>query len=55
MPIFQPILPPRAGYVERVNEAGEHYYQPTRETREQAEESDMDLLARAYLEGVSEA
>lgn len=30
--ITRPILPPRAGYVERVNADGVHYYEPTAET-----------------------
>ena len=30
--ITKPLLPPKAGYVERVNTEGEHYYEPTAET-----------------------
>lgn len=30
--ITTPKLPPKAGYVERVNADGEHYYEPTAET-----------------------
>ena len=32
MLITNPILPPRAGYVEVVNADGQHVYQPTAET-----------------------
>lgn len=30
--ITKPLLPPKAGYVERVNADGDHYYEPTAET-----------------------
>lgn len=32
MAISKPILPPRAGYVEKVDENGNHIYVPTSET-----------------------
>lgn len=32
--VNKPLLPPSAGYVEIVNENGEHVYSPTRETIE---------------------
>lgn len=54
--INKPILPPKAGYVERVNAEGVHYYEPTAETlaklqREEAEaqiQADMDGLLVDY-------
>lgn len=45
--ITKPLLPPKAGYVERVTEAGEHVYVPveTEETRRLTDlESENDLL-----------
>ena len=33
MPVFRPILPPRAGYVEVLDENGNHVYKPTPETQ----------------------
>lgn len=32
MAINKPILPPKAGYIERVDSKGNHYYAPTPET-----------------------
>lgn len=34
MAISKPLLPPKAGYVEVVDENGNHIYKPTRETQE---------------------
>lgn len=44
-PIFKPLLPPRAGYVEVVDEAGNHVYKPTSETSERQHWEEQ--LARA--------
>lgn len=45
MVINKPLLPPKAGYVERLNASGEHYYAPTKETMDKlaAEESKLAL------------
>ena len=37
MAITNPLLPPKAGYVEVVDENGNHVYKPTRETQERLE------------------
>lgn len=34
MVISKPLLPPKAGYVEVIDENGNHVYKPTRETQE---------------------
>lgn len=53
MLITRPELPPRAGYVEQVNELGEHYYAPTAETlqkqKEEAERIQNIAVSTALL------
>ena len=44
-PVFKPLLPPRAGYVEVVDEAGNHVYKPISETSERQRWEEQ--LARA--------
>lgn len=39
--IFRPILPPKSGYVEVLNEYGEHVYEPTPETKEKSKREEM--------------
>ena len=57
MAIIRPELPPKAGYVERVDADGNHYYAPTAETLEkQQQELDMATLRETIntLLGVTE-
>ena len=57
MAINRPTLPPKAGYVERVDENGNHYYAPTPETlKKQSQEKDLNDLYEAVniLLGVKE-
>lgn len=57
MAIIRPELPPKAGYVERVDANGNHYYAPTAETLEkQQQELDMATLRETIntLLGVTE-
>lgn len=53
--IVRPILPPKAGYVERVNTAGDHYYAPTDETlkrlAEEAKRVKQEEVSAAILGG----
>lgn len=68
MTITTPLLPPKAGYVEVINENGEHVYEPTPETLRAQEEwtkrdaeidakiaAIYDEMAAAYQEGVEQA
>lgn len=68
MPINKPLLPPKSGYVEVIDENGEHVYEPTPETlRAQQEQAKRDAeidakiaaiydeMAAAYQEGVEQA
>lgn len=55
--ITRPQLPPKAGYVERIDAEGNHYYAPTAETLEKLAEqerrnSDTEVLN--VLLGVTE-
>lgn len=55
--IFRPILPPKDGYVEVLDENGEHVYEPTPETLEKIKmENEMKELKDAMysLLGVNE-
>ena len=57
MAITKPTLPPKAGYVERVDSNGNHYYAPTSETlKKQQQETDLQTLRAALntLLGVNE-
>ena len=66
-PITRPLLPPKAGYVEVIDENGNHVYKPTPETeRRLKQEAELqtlvteitgvyDELAAAYMEGVNQA
>ena len=55
-PITRPLLPPKAGYVEVIDENGNHVYKPTPETeRRLQEEAKLQELAAAYMEGVNQA
>lgn len=64
MPITKPQLPPKAGYVEVVDENGNHVYKATAETeaqlkREEQQKRELmdaiyDDLATAIREGVNE-
>lgn len=53
--ITKPKLPPKMGYVERVNANGEHYYAPTAETQAklaaQAERTQARAVSNALLGG----
>lgn len=57
MALRQPILPPRAGYVEKIDENGNHIYVPTPETaaklRAEQEKADLQKLVNVIL-GVEE-
>lgn len=66
--IVNPILPAKAGYVEVIDENGNHVYKPTSETlKAQKEKEEMyneidakiasvyDEMAAAYQEGVEQA
>lgn len=45
MAITKPMLPPKAGYVERVDASGNHYYAPTPDTlAAQIEEQETQRL-----------
>lgn len=54
--LIKPVLPPKEGYVEKVNTYNEHYYKQTRQTiqklkkeREQVEiQNDVDSLLMDY-------
>lgn len=54
--LTKPILPPRAGYTERVRADGTHYYEPTAQTltkiceneQYQSVQSDTDALLLDY-------
>lgn len=58
MAVRKPILPPRVGYVEKVDEHGNHIYVPTPETaaklRQQQENADLQTLLNTIL-GVNES
>ena len=64
MLISEPLLPPKAGYVEVVDENGNHVYKATAETeaqlkREEQQKQELldtiyDDLATAIREGVNE-
>lgn len=58
MALRKPILPPRAGYVEKVDENGNHIYVPTSETaaklKQQKENADLQTLLNTIL-GVNES
>ena len=64
MPITKPQLPPKAGYVEVIDEDGNHVYKATTETeaqlkREEQQKRELmdaiyDDLATAIREGVNE-
>lgn len=41
--ITKPLLPPKAGYVEVIDENGEHVYQPTPETALKLEQEEKQL------------
>lgn len=55
MALRKPILPPRAGYVEKVDENGNHIYVPTSETaaklKQQKENADLQTLLNTILGG----
>lgn len=54
MPIIKPLLPPKAGYVEIIDENGDHVYIPTPETIKRLErEQDIDQTIGSLL-GTSE-
>ena len=57
MALRQPILPPKAGYVEKIDENGNHIYVPTPETaaklRREKENADLQTLLDTIL-GVNE-
>lgn len=65
--ITRPLLPPRAGYVEVIDENGNHVYKPTPETEAKIQqEAELralqteltamyDEMAAAYKEGVDQA
>ena len=57
MALRQPILPPKAGYVEKIDENGNHIYVPTPETaaklRVEQEKADLQKLVNVIL-GVEE-
>lgn len=66
--IKNPVLPPKAGYVEDIDETGRHVYKPTAETlrlQEELEKRDTEIdtkissiydeMATAYQEGVEQA
>lgn len=54
MPIIKPLLPPKAGYVEIIDENGDHVYTPTPETIKRLErEQDIDQTIGSLL-GTSE-
>lgn len=57
MALRQPLLPPRAGYVEKIDENGNHIYVPTPETaaklRQRQENADLQTLLNTIL-GVNE-
>lgn len=68
MAITKPKLPPKYGYVEVINEDGEHVYAPTPKTLEDenrkraleaqllnAQQAVYDEMAAAYQEGVEQA
>ena len=56
--IVKPQLPPKAGYVEKVDADGNHYYAPTEETvKAEAAALEMEQLKEALdmiLNGVTE-
>lgn len=58
MALRKPILPPRAGYVEKIDENGNHIYVPTPETaaklRQRQENADLQTLLNTIL-GVNES
>ena len=45
--ITRPILPPKAGYVERIDATGKHYYAPTAETLKKQQEEAERVMDRA--------
>ena len=51
--ITKPMLPPRSGYVERVNDSGEHYYAPTQETRRKLEETERRQLIQKDMDALT--
>lgn len=53
MVIHKPVLPPRYGYVERVNDSGEHYYSPTKETRRKQEETERRKLIQEDMDAIT--
>lgn len=63
-PITNPLLPPKTGYVEVIDDNGRHVYKPTRETEEKLKQQEearamsdrlYDEMAAAYQEGVTQA
>lgn len=49
--ITKPLLPPKAGYVEVIDENGNHVYKPTKQTETQKEaQAALDQLLVAVLE-----
>lgn len=58
MALRKPILPPKAGYVEKVDKNGNHIYVPTPETaaklRRQQENADLQTFLNTIL-GVNES
>lgn len=47
--ITKPLLPPKAGYVERVNADGEHYYEPTSETATNLSEKAAQIESESLI------